>query len=402
MDAGLLRIRREKGRTMFPSSKEYVLVGVDGGATEVKVHEVLCDAIESPTSFVLGNENAARVYPRVPDFEPVPLEQQLADRDAEQATPDEDKQGDLLIASAADAIEEVVVACGERPIIAGMGMPGLKTRDGRGIAVINNGPRMPKFLDKLEKELTTRGLVLRSPIARLGSDADYCGLGEQWAIAGMLRDVDSGYYVGCGTGVADAMKLRGDLVTFDSAQDWIQKAWQLLSPDGVTYEKLVSAKSMNAGYAKRIDLPADGASAFPERDALDGKPEAIAWLNEVAEHLALLIVERIDTIKNGRRAAAWRGEAYQQLNPDHPFRGVLLDRIVIGQRLGQIYADEDCRKFFGAQLDFVVADEISASGDTEMIEWYLQGDKVKPGRICASKLRAAPALGAAVAAALKE
>ena len=53
-----------------------------------------------------------------------------------------------------------------------MCMPGLKTADGRGIAVLRHGPRMPYFLDRLEERLVRDGLVLRvvgkrkSPLVR--------------------------------------------------------------------------------------------------------------------------------------------------------------------------------------------------------------------------------------------
>ncbi len=48
-----------------------------------------------------------------------------------------------------DAVEKLRDTFDSDPAI-GMGMPGLKTADGRGICVINNGPRMPDFLLQFE------------------------------------------------------------------------------------------------------------------------------------------------------------------------------------------------------------------------------------------------------------
>ncbi len=412
-----------------------LLIGVDGGATEAKAHAVACDNLERPTSFELRPESASRVYPRVADFAPVPVTEQFAQRDAGniELSASETEQGRLFVGAAAEAIVDVARQCSAKRVLAGMGMPGLKTPDGRGIHVINNGPRMPDYLDALEAKLTATGIELVSPIAALGSDADYCGLGEQYAAAGLFRDVENAYYVGCGTGIADAMKLRGKLVPFDGAKSWLMKSWQMPSALGPTFEKLVSAKSLNAVYAAlrgaREGAVAAGASPavddalggetkeavaaalrggrgmedtprYPEHAAATGHPIAAAWMDTVALVMAELIFERLRTFRNGRPNAPHRGDAYARLNPDHEYRGVLLDRVVIGQRVGMIYANEAYRNVFGKKLDTYLAELIAGSNDAEMTTALLSGERrtLQTGFLQASKLRAAPALGAAVAA----
>ena len=375
----------------------YLLIGVDGGATEVKAHAVRCTDITAASTFELCDESASRKYPLLSGFKPVPVEEQLAQFRGSRTKllPVEEKQGDSWIRAAAEVVAEVAAACGERRVLVGMGMPGLKTPDGRGISVINNGPRIPDFLDRFERHVAALGVELVDPVSVLGSDADYCGLGEQYATDGLFRGVENAYYIGCGTGIADAFKLHGRLIPFDSAHAWIQKAWQVPSALGPTFETIVSARGMNTVYARLLD----GELRHPEADAADGRPLAITWMDTVALLLAEIICERLDTVENGRRAVAHRGEDYCRLQAEHPFRGTVLDRVVIGQRLGQIYADRRYHPVFAAKLDAHVAGMIIGLGDHLLIDRCLDESKLKPGFVCASSLRAAPALGAAIAAA---
>ena len=379
---------------------DYVLIGVDGGATEVKAHAVACDDPDDARSFELRAEAASRKYERVPGFQPVPLTGQLAQRDGGRTglSAQEDEQGALWIDAAGEVVAEVVERCGVRRALVGMGMPGLKTPNGRGICVINNGPRVPDYLCRFERRLAEMGVELIAPVARLGSDADYCGLGEEHAAEGSFRGIDSAYYAGGGTGVADAMKLRGRLVPFDQAKTWILKSWQIPSAVGPTFEKLVSAQSLNECYFNLIGVgpQSDTAVPCPEVHAAEGRPLARTLLNTTAMMLAELLFERIDTTKNGRRAAPHRGPVYRQLDAEHEYRGTLLDRVVIGQRVGKIYADPRFRAVFAEKVDAHLAAFLAESGDRELVARYLEGNSLRPGVVYPSRLRAAPALGAAV------
>ncbi|MFQ5492494.1 MAG: hypothetical protein ACE5GE_17430, partial [Phycisphaerae bacterium] len=88
-----------------------------------------------------------------------------------------------------------------------------------------------------------------------------------------------------------------------------------------------------------------------------------------------------------------------RLSDDHPYRGTILDRVVIGQRLGLIYSNPDYRPFFAEPVERYLAKLIAESNDRALQERWLCDGKVRPGLIRGSVLRAAPALGAAVAAA---
>ena len=411
-----------------------LLIGLDGGATEAKAHAVARAEVDATTTFSLLPASAARAYPRIEGFEPLPVGEQLAQRSAGQPrlADAEIRQGALWTQAAADAIAEVAAALGARRIRVGAGMPGLKTPDGRGIDALNNGPRIPDYLEQLERGLSRAGLPLAEPIARLGSDADYCGLGEEHGAAGLFRDTRHAYYVGCGTGIADALKLRGALVPFDAAKGWIQKSWQMASSLGPTYERLVSARSLNEVFERlnpviepvepggRESDAQDGGThafsseqtspgetaprsrprpAYPEAAAAQGDGLAAAWLATAAWLLAELICERLCTVHSGRAPAAFRGAAYAALDPRHAYRGVVLERVVIGQRIGQIFAAPQYRALFAAPLERRLADFLARYAAPDMVAAWLDADgRLREGRLCASRLRAAPALGAAIAA----
>ncbi|MCP4589967.1 MAG: hypothetical protein GY842_04430, partial [bacterium] len=157
--------------------EDCVLIGVDGGATETRAHVVCHNDSTSPPSFQLGVESASRTYATLPDFSPLPVAEQLDQRSPGdlRLTQQESRQGALWVSAAAEAVVEVVRTCGARRALVGMGMPGLKTADGRGICVINNGPRIPDYLESFERQMAELGIELAAPVAVLGSDADYCG-----------------------------------------------------------------------------------------------------------------------------------------------------------------------------------------------------------------------------------
>jgi len=382
---------------------DFDLIGIDGGATEVKAHLVQVEGDAAKPVFRFGDIQAFRKYERIPDFSPVPVQDQFNQRDENriELTPSELEQGDLYIEATAEVVREIVSTVGTgHPVVIGMGMPGLKTPDGRGINVINHGPRMPSYLAMLEEKLKAAGIALSAPIDRLGSDADYCGIGEDNAEGGAFVGVDNAYYAGLGTGVADAMKIKGGLVTFDSAKEWIQKSWQMLCAFGVTFEKIVSAKSMNTFYASLMGREGDTLvqqGRFPQDEAVRGSALAKYTMNTVAAILAELLFERLQTVACGRKAYSWRGQAYVALTPDHPYKGTYLDRLVIGQRLGFVFSEDRYEEIFQKPLLGCLANLIKERGDDGLKSRYLKGNAVIDGLVVGSKLRAAPAIGAAVA-----
>lgn len=382
---------------------DFVTIGIDGGATEVKAHLINLKGTPDAPIFELGKVSASRKYPVIPNFKSVDIKQQLAERNEGKVnlTEAEIKQGENIVQSFADAIIEIVKKLKAKKVLIGIGMPGLKTDDKRGINCMANGPRQPFFLEKVEAKLKAANIDLVAPIPRLGSDADYCGIGEEYAGDGMFKDVKNAYYMGGGTGIADAMKLNGELVPFDMTKEWMQKAWQIPCALGVTFEKLSSAKSMNElflKYGTSVPDKIKKKGLYPEVAAAQGCPIGAFVLNTAACVLAELFFERINTLKNGREEAAFRGDGYMALKKDHPYKGLLFERLILGQRMGKLFSEPKYAKFFRKHLETYLAKFILITNDKKMISHYLDksSGKLKKNILVSSKLREAPAIGAAI------
>jgi len=322
-------------------SADAVLIGLDIGATRARASLVL--ATQTARGLILRSDGPieSRVPRPDPTFTPLPLDQQLENgrRGQVTVTDSERQRGLACVDAATDAVCACLAATGRRRVLLGVCAPGLRTGDGRGISVMANGPRMPLLAANLEAALRQRGVELLAPL-RLASDADCCGLGERYGEGGLLADVENAYYLGSGTGLAEALMLRGRVVSLDACSDWLLKAWQMISSAGPTYERLVSAAALNRVYADRLALSGRPAPTDwrPEQAARRGDPIARQWLAEAGRLLAELIAERIETIRDGRGSDAWRGSDYLRLNPQHPFRNLSLQRVVVGQQLGRLLA----------------------------------------------------------------
>jgi predicted NBD/HSP70 family sugar kinase len=404
-----------------------LLIGVDGGASEVKAHEVLVLS-ESPASpgsiesggrggevrfvptLALGAASASCCYDHAPGFEPTALVEQLRAFAERRIAPTnlEIAQGDLWIDAFANTIGAIASeSAGEssrgsnRTLVRlGICLPGLKTSDGRGLAVVRNGPRIPDFLDRLEKRLRQDGLVVAHPIARLLSDGDACGIGERAHAQGMLRGATNAYYIGGGTGLAETMLLAGEIVSFDALGGWLKKAWALECEAGESFEERISMGGINAAYARRSGKPLPmREDEYPEQRALRGDGIAMEVLRTAAEALADLIYARLSMLSKGRKPAtplpvraivAGASAASLHMRP-HTY----LDRIVFGQRLAHLFADEDMHALFRDVVETRLAQRIQSSRDEKLAAHYLEGTSLRANFLCASSLRSAPALGAA-------
>jgi hypothetical protein len=331
------------------SSEPPLLIGVDGGATEVKAHAVVAAA----DGLVTATERATFRHALVDGFTPLPIEQQLADRESHRIDPheieqsaSEREQADRWIDTFALAIESVAASARRADVLVGLCMPGLKTRDGRGIDAMRNGPRIPAMLDRLEERLLCDGIVLAAPIARILGDGEACGHGEEASPTGGFRSIPDAYYVGGGTGLAECFKIAGRVTALDDLAGTIPKAWSMKSSIRRSYEDHLSARGINARWVELGGDPhAMPESAWPRNlAAIQAFSEAVVLLDE-------LVRARID--------------ALQRAGLPTP------KRLVVGQRLGALLA-----------LPQLATLRASAEGACP-IELYL------------SSLRAAPAIGAA-------
>ena len=390
--------------------KQILLIGIDGGATKVSAWEIVYNARHS--TFSLGTVSASRSYREIsgfiPDFIPVDLNTQLNERDSEiNLTEDEKQQAEVYIQACALAVEELVKKKRCRDVLIGVGMPGLKTVNKRGIAVVANGPRMLDYAQELEEKLMSRNIHLVSFINHLGSDADYCGMGENYSEEGLFRNVTNAYYLGGGTGVADALKLDGKLLTFDQAQSWISKTWEMKSLEGLPLERVTSVSGMQRTYAEFAGKSVEELNIkkiYPLQIAAlakQGEAAAVKAFEVVNRNLARLLYERIVTLNAG-----WKGlfdfvnPNRPKLNPEHGHIGKRFDTIILGQRLGDLFEDLIGNEVVKQPIQKQLNDLISHSEllDDSAKAHYKNIDVI----VKTSKLREAPALGAGIDAFLSK
>ena len=390
--------------------KQILLIGIDGGATKVSAWEIVYN--ERHSTFLLGTVSASKSYREIsgyiPDFMPVDLNIQLNERDSEiNLTEEEKQQAEVYVQACALAVEELVQKKRCRDVLIGIGMPGLKTVNKRGIAVVANGPRMLDYAQELEEKLMSRNIHLVSFINHLGSDADYCGIGENYSEEGLFRTVENAYYLGGGTGVADAMKLDGKLLTFDQSREWICKTWEMKSLEGLPLERVTSVSGMQRTYAEFAGKSVEELNIkeiYPLQIAAlakQGEAAAVKAFEVVNRNLARLLYERIVTLNAG-----WKGlfdfvnPNRPKLNGQHEFPGKVFDTIVIGQRLGDLFEDNIGNKIVKDTVIRQLDDLIQNS------EFLSEGAKAHysdlESVVKTSKLREAPALGAGIDAFLSK
>ena len=388
---------------MNPHPDDPLLIGVDGGATEVKAHvvRVLARPAGSLASdddrplLALGATRAAERYDALAGFGPVALERQRAEAagGAIRPSPDEERAGERWLAAFERTLRALGAEARSRRVLVGIALPGAKTADGRGTAVVRNGPRIPEFLDRLELRLARAGIELVAPIAPLVSDGLAAGLGEDAREHGLFRDVDDAYLIGGGTGVAECFKLGRRVVGLDELAGSVAKAWELRARSGCSFDDALSARGINRAYAERAGAPLPLAEAcFPERRALHGDALAVEILAEAASALAELIALRLDAL---RRLPPRAERAPRAGAPSAPGVRTFLARVVVGQQLGRLLGEPALADLFRRPVEAELVRRIEAARDPRLSERCLAGGGLRAGWLQASSARAAPALGAA-------
>jgi predicted NBD/HSP70 family sugar kinase len=382
-----------------------VLIGVDGGASKTTAWSLNYDEREG--GFSLGKYHSSCAYAEIEgflaDFTPLVIPRQLKEREegSIELTQEEIQQANTYVEACCRVIRSVAAQSKGQRFVIGLGMPGLKTDDKRGIEVLANGPRIPDFSEQVEKNLAQAGIQLHIPIAHLGSDADYCGIGENFATEGLFKEVDNAYYLGGGTGVADALKLKGNLLPLDRCKSWMAKTWEMKSPDGLSLERYTSMGGLQALYA---DISGSDVatlnthSIYPlqiAEKAEKGEKAARKVMEIAVEHLSALVYERVLTLYAGsRNALAFVNPNREQLSGEHPYLKGVFERIIIGQRLGELFASSPGSKQLREPFIDRLQQMIQRSDDLglDAKRHYQQVDAI----IHSSRLREAPALGAGI------
>jgi len=386
-----------------------LIIGIDGGAS--KVNAYIIEVSEDGKSFTLGKENSEKEYHNYfdfqTDFKPISLPIQLEQIKNNNIvlTPAEIKQSKAYNNAFSDAISNLVELTKAENVLIGIGMPGIKTADKRGIVAMANGPRMPNFTTAIEQRMATTGITLATPIFKLGSDADYCGIGEEYSENGSFRNFENAYYLGGGTGAADALKLHGKLISFDECKDWIAKTWEMSDENGKSMETYCSTNGVQSVYSEfssisRSDLIKNKIylEQILELATKNDKGAITTW-QIVSKRLADILFERISTIYYGsQNNYSFINHNKPPLTQNHIYKNTLLSRIVIGQRFGKLFQVQLAQEYLIKPLLNSLAELISISKflDERAKAHYLKDGKFDNKIIIASQLREAPALGAGI------
>ena len=391
---------------MNSKEKEYIIIGIDGGGSKVSAGIIESKDISTFTIKSLSQQYYNERSEFNSDFFPVAMDIQLNEYNTEEynVTNDEVLQGNAIIESFHNSIINLNI---DKPILMGIGMVGLKTKDLRGIGAIANGPRIPNFCIQLEDALHKSNIHLHKPIQYIGSDADNCGIGEEYGKDGLFKDIQNGYYIGGGTGTADALKLKNELIPFDSISSWIAKSWEILNENNISMEQYTSLKGIQSIYSNYSEIPINelcNESIYANEifsRALKNEQAALLTCADITKYMSTLIVERVETIFSG-----WQNK-FGLLNPkhsllinNHPYKNNLLERIIIGQGLGKLFHLSKNTPLLWDPLHNNIYDMIQKSRvlPSEAKKFLFENGTLKKGFIMTSNLDNSALLGAGVTA----
>ena len=391
---------------MDSKEKEYIIIGIDGGGSKVSAGIIESSDLSTFTFKSLSQQFYNERSEFNSDFSPVAMDIQLNEYNKEEynITKDEVLQGNAIIESFHNSIINLNI---EKPILMGIGMVGLKTKDLRGIGAIANGPRMPKFCIQLENALNKSNIHLHKPIQYIGSDADNCGIGEEYGKDGLFKDIQNAYYIGGGTGTADALKLKNELIPLDNISSWIAKTWEILNENNISMEQYTSLQGIQSIYSSYSEIPINKlcdesiyANEIFSR-ALENEQAALLTCADITKYMSILIVERIETVFSG-----WQNK-FELLNPkhsvldnNHPYKNNLLERIIIGQGLGKLFHLSKNTPLLWDPLHNNIYDMIQKSRvlPSEAKKFLFENGTLKKGFIMTSNLDNSALLGAGVTA----
>jgi len=391
---------------MNSKEKEYIIIGIDGGGSKVSAGIIESKDISTFTIKSLSQQYYNERSEFNSDFSPVSMDIQLNEYNTEDynVTNDEVLQGNAIIESFHNSIINLNI---DKPILMGIGMVGLKTKDLRGIGAIANGPRIPNFCIQLEDAFHKSNIHLHKPIQYIGSDADNCGIGEEYGKDGLFKDIQNGYYIGGGTGTADALKLKNELIPFDSISSWIAKSWEILNENNISMEQYTSLKGIQSIYSNYSEIPINelcNESIYANEifsRALKNEQAALLTCADITKYMSTLIVERVETIFSG-----WQNK-FGLLNPkhsllinNHPYKNNLLERIIIGQGLGKLFHLSKNTPLLWDPLHNNIYDMIQKSRvlPSEAKKFLFENGTLKKGFIMTSNLDNSALLGAGVTA----
>ncbi len=292
-----------------------LLLGLDGGATKILAQTC---TIDPRSSLIIPKEEYHESNYRDSlkfdsGFIPIDLAQQK--KEAKENNYSFSEQEINQSASVIDTIVKVILSSVKEKKITQVGLcfPGIKTANYDGISIMANGPRninMLSMINKMLKPKLDNGISIKT----IYDDSECCVIGEWKSLIGKLRDCKNAIYIGGGTGIADGIILNNKIVGRD-----IEKSWELIMPSGESVEQCLSPGGMLSQWNKeKVKSIKAIISLFDH--AISGDNFANNIIEKAAKSFAFLIDKRIKFFKS------------HNTKPE---------KIVIGQRLGNIVSDKN-------------------------------------------------------------
>ena len=286
------------------------LLGIDCGGTKVLAQSASFDSetgLVSPGEFHL-EVNYSDSPNWNPNFIPIHLDlqrQEFSERNIFLTEPEMD-QGDVIV----ETIQNVIFKSESDSI--GLCFPGIK--NDRGVVIMANGPRIPDLLERIPE------------IDSLYNDSDCCVVGEWKSTIGKMQNAKNSVYIGGGTGIADGIILNGELIDFNERDD-VKRSWELIMENGQSVESCLSPKGMIdqwnfSNKHKVITL-----------DQLSKNENSKLIFNKAIIAFSYLVQNRIQFFRSNNS---------------------IIEKIVMGQRLGMFMADSKLRSMVEAETDIPI------------------------------------------------
>ena len=286
------------------------LLGIDCGGTKVLAQSASFDSetgLVSPGEFHL-EVNYSDSPNWNPNFIPIHLDlqrQEFSKRNIFLTEPEMD-QGDVIV----ETIQNVIFKSESDSI--GLCFPGIK--NDRGVVIMANGPRIPDLLERIPE------------IDSIYNDSDCCVVGEWKSTIGKMQNAKNAIYVGGGTGIADGIILNGELIDFNERDD-AKRSWELIMENGQSVESCLSPKEMIdqwnfSNKDKVITL-----------DQLSKNENSKLIFNKAIIAFSYLVQNRIQFFRSNNS---------------------IIEKIVMGQRLGMFMADSKLRSMVEAETDIPI------------------------------------------------
>ena len=300
------------------------LIGIDCGASKVLLQSAKINS--KGTKISKGKLYKEYLYSSHPDwdpgYQPTPLGLQMEENNNKSIFigKAEKKQGNVIV----ELLNNIIASNSDSKV--GICFPGIK--DTYGVTILANGPRIPKLLNRLDK------------VDTLYNDSDCCITGELVSNIGKMNNVQNGIYIGGGTGIADGILLDGKIINLNIDEN-PKKSWELTLPNGATVESLLSPGGMLKNHNLRYKTNITTLSELSYSEHFE------ETLNNVIIAFDYLIKDRLDFFQRHKQ---------------------MIDKIVIGQRLGQFLYDQPkniknlFQKNYIAPVEFSFQREIAALG----------------------------------------